>query len=956
LLKSLAVLCGFKTTLIRISLLIGIALTLLPGGHAWGASIKTRSGQPAPRLQASTPEPTSIAQQKAALLLQQMTPEERVGQLFLVTFSGPSADIDSQIYDLVTNYYVAGVVLLASNDNFTGGDQILNNTIALTNQLQNARLITSKEERINPDTNESFSPPFIPLFIGINQEGDGSPYDQILSALTPLPNEMAIGATWNPELAKSAGSVMGEELAALGFNLLLGPSLDVLEAPHSETASDMGSRTFGGDPYWVSNHGKAFVEGIHTGSDGRIAVIAKHFPGYGGSDRLPEEEVATVRKSLDQLIGFELTPFFEVTGNAPSPAATADGLLTAHIRYQGFQGNIRATTRPISFDPQALSLLLKLPPIDAWRNNGGIMVSDNLGSQAIRGFYDLTSQTFDMVRRVALNAFLAGNDLLYVADFSSGDEDSFSSAKRTLGFFAQKYREDQAFAQRVDESVLRILTLKYKLYGDFSLVKVLTSTNPNTPFGMATQVPFDVARQAATLLSPTQAELDDTMPDPPDQSDRIVFITDVRTAQQCSTCTPDPLIGEKTLEETVLRLYGPQAGGRVSANNLLSYSMQELQEMLDGKPGETAIERSLSRANWVVFSMLDAKARFPSYQTLSRFLTERTDLFQKTRLVVFAFNAPYYLDATNISKLTAYYGLYSKISQSIDISAYLLFQEQRAQGASPVSVPGIGYDLNEIMFPNPQQIISIEIEQPNEETLEATPVITPEPTPIPTFRVGDVIPLRTSVILDHNGHPVPDGTPVEFLFNTIGENNQIRQVESTANGIARTSYSVTSSGTLEIQAISEPAQPGLLQLDIPPTAGGTEPPTSEPILTQTVQPSPSQTSTPIPDAASLPTLPKSPQFGDWIMAVILAMGIAFAAYKLISLTGQPRWGMRAGFLALIGGLFAYSYLVLQLPGSNTVLHRSISQGVFLATLVGIGIGLLLVWIWHALASRPKRKH
>ena len=86
------------------------------------------------------------------------------------------------------------------------------------------------------------------------------------------------------------------------------------------------------------------------------------------------------------------------------------------------------------------------------------------------------------------------------------------------------------------------------------------------------------------------------------------------------------------------------------------------------------------------------------------------------------------------------------------------------------------------------------------------------------------------------------------------------------------------------------------------------------------------------------------------------MGIAWVAYKLISLTGQPRWGMRAGFLALIGGLFAYSYLVLQLPGSNTVLHRSISQGVFLATLVGIGVGLLLVWFWHALASRPKRKH
>ena len=54
----------------------------------------------------------------AIQMLAKMRPEERVGQLFLVTFNGSTADENSQIYDLITNYHVGGVALLASNDNF----------------------------------------------------------------------------------------------------------------------------------------------------------------------------------------------------------------------------------------------------------------------------------------------------------------------------------------------------------------------------------------------------------------------------------------------------------------------------------------------------------------------------------------------------------------------------------------------------------------------------------------------------------------------------------------------------------------------------------------------------------------------------------------------------------------------------------------------------------------------
>ena len=250
---------------------------------------------------------------------------------------------------------------------------------------------------------------------------------------------------------------------------------------------------------------------------------------------MPEEEVSTIRKSLEELKSFDLAPFFAVTGQASLKEEMTDGLLSSHIRYQGLQGSIRATTRPVSFDPQALSLLISLPALNTWRESGGLMVSDDLGSLAVRRFYDLTSQTFD-ARRVALNAFLSGNDLLYIGDFTSALEtDPLLATYHTLEFFSQKYREDSAFAQRVDELVKRILRHKYNLYEKFTLFNALPYANDLDEETTSATI-FDVARQAATLVSPMPEDLDENTPDPPNQNDRIVFITDTRTSKLCSQC------------------------------------------------------------------------------------------------------------------------------------------------------------------------------------------------------------------------------------------------------------------------------------------------------------------------------------------------------------------------------------------------------------------------------------
>ncbi len=890
---------------------------------------------------------------QAQALLQQLTPEERVGQLFLVTFQGSEAGSQTPIYDLIVNHYIGGVVLLAKNDNFSSDLEGLDQVQGHNRQLQLDRWAASQQTHQSP-SGEAFTPSYIPLFIATSQEGDGYPNDQILNGLTPLPDQMAIGATWNPALAEQAGAVLGKELSALGINMLLGPSLDVLETLQQESGNGLGTRSFGGDPFWVGKMGKAFITGVHQGSQGKIAVVAKHFPGIGSADRLPQEEVATVRKSLEQLENFDLAPFYDVTGNAPSPQATADALLTSHIRYQGFQGNIRATTRPISFDQQAFNLLMTLPPLAAWRQNGGVVISDDLGSKAVRRFFELTnpSQPFD-IRRVALNAFLAGNDLLYLGDVTSEENrDAYTTIIDVLAFFSQKYREDPAFAQRVDEAVLRILTLKYRLYGTFSLVYTLPPTEGIEPLSHTSQVPFEIAREAATLISPSLAELEDAIPDPPNRNERIVFITDARSAKQCSQCSEQPILAVDALQQAVIRLYGPQAGRLITPYFLTSYSYQDLIKLLEGDESTFQMQRDLRRANWVVFAMLDVTSNNPTSQALHRFLAERPDLFQQKRLIVFAFNAPYFLDATNISKLTAYYALYSKGPSFIDVAARLLFRELRPAGALPVTVPGIGYDLFSATQPDPKQTITLQLDLPEPHTPEATG--TPEPQPTPVFNVGNIIPVRTGVILDHNGHPVPDGTQVMFIATLNGEASGLPQTVSTQNGIARTTIQVNAPGVLEIRAESEPAKVSqILHFEIPggPETHTTTTPTETPTLTPTIVFVP----TPLPTAVNAQTSPLQtrPYFSDWLVIMFLVSGLSIASYKLSAYLAQVRWGVRSGFLVLIGGLLAYSYLALGLPGARHLMDTSGAWGIVLVTLLGCGLGILIAWGWRALLI-PKK--
>ncbi len=289
-------------------------------------------------------------------------------------------------------------------------------------------------------------------------------------------------------------------------------------------------------------------------------------------------------------------------------------------------------------------------------------------------------------------------------------------------------------------------------------------------------------------------------------------------------------------------------------------------------------------------------------------------------------------------------------------------------GALPVSLNAVGYDLITVTSPDPDQVISLDLVLPETELteeIESTPEITqtPEPTAMPRFNIGDVITIQTGQIYDHNRHIVPDGTIVRFNFNISGEPGILQQFETTTTaGVANFTYRVEAAGGLEVSATSEPAnQSEIIKINIAPD-GSTSiqafTPTPMEPLTPTPTPSPTITETPEPTPTVAPVVNHYPTLGNWAMGMIVTIVGAGLAFMIgYYWWGTPRWGLRSGLSALIGGLLAYSYLNLGIESTKYWIAESGAGFVVEVIIAGLLFGWIvsLVW-WMRTAGRYPAKN
>ena len=786
-----------------------------------------------------------------------LTPEQKVGQLFLVGFDGIDISNETSIHKLIYDYRVGGAMLMAENDNFTDKDDMVLSTSKLTKGLQRIawqKVNQESQEAIGMPSTGNSSSGYLPLLIGTKYNQNLGENINTGGGFTRMPGPMAVGATWDTNLALSMGEIAGSELSALGINLYVGPRLDVADSRVGTSTGGTGLDTFGGNPYWVGKMIRSFIVGVHRGSSGRIAFVGESFPGLGGADSGSGMDVPVVNKPLQELVAIDLAPYRTVTKLPYGSEETIDVLMPAQARYSAWQGSLSIDTRPFGLDSGAMAELFNMQEFYDWREQGGLIMSSALGREGVRRFYDPTDKTFPAFE-IARDAFLAGNDILFLDDFVfDRSEDQFATVVSTIELFVRKYREDTAFAERVDSAVERIIAIKLRLYDkDMSIINV---TEGSLLFGVEIEEGkvFQVAQKAVTLLSPSKAEFVSRVPRGPSALDRIVIFTDSRTFSTCSICKEQVRPPVQSLEKAIERLYGFGGISQNSTLELFSFSLADLtkyvadvnissdesslansdrtngDDSLSDSQISSEIESALVGADWLVFAVGEPE-KGVDRSALDLLLTERPDLLSDKKVIVFATGAPYYLDATAVSQFTAYYGLYGDSSPFIEVAARVLFQEIVPHEAPPISIDAVSYDLQANLSPDPTQtfvvVPIVDIGEAdiadnalvNNSSDESADSISGLPTPdavVKEIMQGSTVNLQTSKLVDHNLKNVPDGTIVEFDASYLAEGGitETFAVAKTVAGVANGTLVVDRMGLVEIRARSGDAISDALQFDV----------------------------------------------------------------------------------------------------------------------------------------------
>ena len=216
---------------------------------------------------------------------------------------------------------------------------------------------------------------------------------------TPLPGNMALGATRSPELARKAGEVLGRELAALGINVNYAPCADVNINPNNPV---VGVRSFGEDPALVGELAAAMIEGIQSQG---VAATVKHFPGHGDTASDSHHGLGTVPHSRERLHAVELTPFRSAL------QADAKLVMTAHLGILSIDGE---NAPPATLSPNIINGLLRQD-----LGYKGVVITDAMDMHAIR--------QGELLREDSLRAAQAGADILLMTSDPLDQRRAFES-------------------------------------------------------------------------------------------------------------------------------------------------------------------------------------------------------------------------------------------------------------------------------------------------------------------------------------------------------------------------------------------------------------------------------------------------------------------------------------------------------------------------------------------------
>ena len=308
---------------------------------------------PSDNLDTNEPEKTD----KITKMLDSMSVEEKVGQMFMVRVPKENAD------KRVSEYHLGGYIMFGRDFDNKTKEEVINN-------------IASWQEASD-----------IPMLIGVDEEGGTvnriSTNTEFRSE--PFKSSQELYAEGGFDLIYEDTITKANFLKELGINVNFAPVVDVSTNPDDY----IYKRSFGKNANLTSEYAEVVVRAM---KESNIASVLKHFPGYGNNTDT-HTGIAIDNRTLETFKESDFLPF------EAGIKAGANIVLVSH--------NIVTNIDPDN--PASLSTRVH----EILRNDlgfAGVIITDDLYMDAISKNYDSS---------VAVLAILAGNDLICTTDFES---------------------------------------------------------------------------------------------------------------------------------------------------------------------------------------------------------------------------------------------------------------------------------------------------------------------------------------------------------------------------------------------------------------------------------------------------------------------------------------------------------------------------------------------------------
>lgn len=351
----------------------------------------------------------SSVEVEAGEILESMTLEEKVCQLFMITPEaltgvGTVVQAGTSTKNAIDQYPVGGLIYFSQNLQDPGQTRTM-----LANTQQYAKERTG-----------------FPIFLSVDEEGGqvarvGS---NPAFGVEKIGNMSDVGSRGDTQEAYEVGSTIGAYLSDLGFNMDAAPDTDVLTNPNNQVVK---YRSFSSDPQLVTEMAASELRGLNEQG---IIGMYKHFPGHGGTTDDSHEGYAYVDDTLEELKSGAFVPFKDGIDNG------IQVIMVSHISCPNVTGDNTPAT------------LSKMMITDILRNDmgfDGMVITDAMNMGAITAQYSSSE--------AAVAALNAGVDMLLMP------EDFQSAYQGVLG----AVKDGTVSEERIDESVRRILELKLEM-------------------------------------------------------------------------------------------------------------------------------------------------------------------------------------------------------------------------------------------------------------------------------------------------------------------------------------------------------------------------------------------------------------------------------------------------------------------------------------------------------------